>query len=346
MRASLVAALLIVPGAVHAQGRVPDFSKPVWTSPVEFTMVISLRELGDGRLIVPDAGEREIKLLSPNGQLLGTIGRRGGGPHEFQLPLQAFPLPGDSTLINDREQQRFLLIGPDAQPVNTFAWPTVPNGGDGLQSLMSSDGQGNLYFPRSSFRPDRGVTPLLRWKFGGHQFDSVQALAMQQVVRKKLTIDGQETFVTRVVPFAEGDYWAVAPNGAIAVIRPVEYRLDWRAADGTVTPGAPIPYRAVPVSTEDRSAVFGAQAVDLPIPENKPAVSRLGILVAPNGAIWVSRYRIPGETGSRWDVLDREGKLQSALTLPGRRVIVGFGKTLTYVVFYDEDDVQHLEAYR
>jgi len=341
----MLLALLLAPALLSAQGRAPDFSKPVWTSPIEFTELYWVRELSDGRLIVPDPGEGAIRLVGADGRLLGTIGRRGGGPQEFQIPLHPLALPGDSTLINDRDQQRFLLIGPDGKPVRTIPWPTLPLGGDGLRDQVRSDGRGNLYFPRSSFQPDQVNTPILRWNVSSGRIDSVQVVGMAKRVRSKTTIDGHEAYSTRVVPYDEGDVWGVAPNGAVAVVRPREYLLEWRAMDGAIHRGTPIPYDGVPVTPAERTERFGP-GVDLPIPATKPAVTPLGITISPANEIWVSRYKAPGDSGSRWDVLDKEGRLLRSLTLPGRRRVVGFGRSLIYVVRYDEDDVQHLEAYR
>jgi hypothetical protein len=342
----LVLPLLLAPALLSAQGRAPDFSKPVWASPVEFTALYWVRELRDGRVIAPDPGEGAIRLLGADGRPLGTIGQRGGGPQEFQIPLHPLALPGDSTLINDRDQQRFLLIGPDAKPVGTIPWPAVPLGGDGLQDQVESDGRGNLYFPRSSFQPDQVSTPILRWNVASGRFDSVQVVGMARRVRSKLTIDGHEVIATRVVPYDEGDAWGVAPGGEVAVVKPREYQLEWRGTTGAIHRGAPIPYRPAPITAEERTALFGPQVTDLPIPATKPAVTRAGILVSPTGEVWVSRYPAPGEEKGRWDILDKDGKLLRSLNLPGRRVIIGFGRSLVYVVRYDEDDIQHLEAYR
>ena len=128
-------------------------------------------------------------------------------------------------------------------------------------------------------------------------------------------------------------------------MRPREYRLEWRSVNGTIRRGAPIPYRASPVTAEERAERFGHGSSDLPIPATKPAVTTAGILVSPIGEVWVSRYPSPGEPKGRWDVLDREGRVLRSLSLPGRRMIIGFGRTLVYVVSFDEDDIQHLEAY-
>ena len=338
----LLLLLLLFPALLTAQGRAPDFSKPVWTSPVEFTYAFSIRELSDGRLIVPDPGENVIHLLGADGRPLGTIGKQGAGPGEFQIPLHVMALRGDSTLLNDREQRRFLLIGPDAKPVRTILWPTVPLGGDGLQDEMHTDEQGNVYFPRSGFHPDTGMTPLLRWNIGTGKIDSVQTVAMAKMVESRPSRDVVRTLV---VPFEDGDAWTVTPGGEVAIVRPREYQLEWRATNGTIHRGAPIPYRGAPVTAAERTERFGP-GVDLPIPATKPAVTPLGIEVSPTGEIWVSRYKAPGDPGPRWDVLDKDGRLLRTLTLTGRRSIIGFGRDLVYVVRYDEDDIQHLEAYR
>ncbi len=338
----LILPLLLAPALLTAQGRGPDFTTPVWTSPVEFTHLYWIRELSDGRLILPDPGERVVHLLGADGRPLGTIGTQGGGPGEFQLPLHVMALRGDTTLLNDREQQRFLVIGPDGKPVRTIPWPTMQRGSDGLQNGMQGDGLGNIYFPRSVLRGDPGVTPLLRWNPANGQVDSVQVLAMPKTVRSE---PRPGVTSTSIVPYDEGDVWGVAQGGAIAVVHPREYQLEWRAVDGTINRGTAIPYRAAPVTAEERTEDFGPNT-DLPIPTTKPAVTRTGILVSPRGEVWVSRYPAPGEERGRWDVLSKDGKLLRSLTLPGRRTIIGFGRNLVYVVRYDDDDIQHLEAYR
>lgn len=342
-----IALLMGVPLPVQAQG--PDFSRPVWTSPVEFTSVASIRELSDGRLIVPDPGEREIKLLSAQGTLLSTNARRGGGPQEFQMPLWTLAMPGDTTWIVDREQERFLVLGPDGAPVRTVPWPRVDGGG--LRNRVLADGAGHVIFAQDGLpRPGLTATPLLRWDTRSGRLDTLAAMRTQGVARFKMTFEGHEAFVTRVLPYAEGDGWAAGPDGSIAVIDPEQYTVRWRRPGGTVEAGRPIAYDPVPVTQADRDRYLNgenaATQAQLTFPAHKPAVHAFAAFISPAGELWTWRYGASGASGSIWDVIDRTGRRVRSVTLPGSRTIVGFGARTVYVIRTDEDDIEHLEAYR
>lgn len=342
--------LALLLGAPHPMAaQVPDFSRPVWTSPVEFTSVGAVRELSDGRMIVTDPGEREIRILGTHGALLGTNARRGGGPQEFQMPLWTLAMPGDTTWIVDREQERFLVLGPDGAPVRTVPWPRID--GSGLRNIVRADGTGRVVFAQDGLpRPGLTETPLLRWDPRSGALDTLATLRTQGVARFKMMFEGREAFVTQALPYAEGDGWAVASDGAIAVIDPERYVVRWRRPDGTLETGRPIPYDPVPVTQADRDRYLdgenAATQAQLTFPANKPAVHAFLVFVAPSGELWTWRYARAGAPGSTWDLIDRSGRRVRSVTLPGSRMIVGFGARTVYVVRTDDDDIQHLEAYR
>lgn len=344
---SSLALLCCLPLAAQAQR--PDFSRPVWTSPVEFTSLASLRELSDGRLIATDPGEREIKILSAQGALLSANGRRGGGPQEFQMPIWTLAMPGDTTWIVDRDQERFLVLGPDGTPVRTVPWPRIDGGG--LRSRVLADGAGNLVFTQDGLpRPGLTETPLLRWDPRSGKLDTLVSLRTQSVARYKTTFEGHEAFVTRALPYAEGDAWTVGSDGAVAVIDPDHYIVRWRDRDGSLLSGRPIPFTPVPITQADRDRFLdGEDAVTrshLTFPANKPAIHAFVTFITPSGELWTWRYAPAGAPGSTWDVIDRSGGAVRSVTLPGPRAIVGFGARSVYVIRTDEDDIQHLEAYR
>lgn len=349
MRSPFLAALLLAAGApLVAQSYRANFATPIWTSPVEFTEVASIRELSDGRLIVPDPRENVIRLLAADGKHLRDIGRPGGGPKEFGLALLALPLPGDSTLIHDRPQERFLLIGPDAEPVRTIPWPLGENAG--LNERAATDGQGNFYFTKEVFPRSGNSTALLRWHLGAPRVDSIATVRTQVVARYTMTDNGREVAVTRAIPYASGDGWAVGPSGQLAIVDPEQYLVTWRDADGTIRKGSRIPYTPIPISASDRSAAFdGVDAATqqrLHLPTTKPAVHAFTAQMAPNGELWVLRYG-SGEAKTRvWDVIDRNGRVARSVELSKDRMVVGFGKRNVYVIHVDEDGLQHLEAYR
>lgn len=340
---------LFLPSLATAQARKPDFSRPHWTSPVEFTSLGSIRELGDGRLIVPDPGEREIRLLDERGRFLGTIGRRGGGPQEFERPIWTIPLPGDSTLVVDRDQGRFLLIGPDARPVGTIPWPRID--GSGLRNRVQGNGDGRVLFAQDGLpRPGLTSTPLLRWDQARARLDTVTTIRTQGVVRFAARYEGQDVHVTRALPYDEGDAWVAGPGGVIAVIHPTTYVVEWFLPDGRHMTGTPIPFDRVPVTAADRDRFLHSESAatqaHLTFPDHKPAVSAFVAFIAPSGELWARRLGVAGDSVATFDRIDRQGRRIDSIRLPPGRELLGFGRSLTYVVRTDENDVQWLEAYR
>lgn len=60
----------------------------------------SLDVSADGRLVVADLSETNVKVYGPDGQLLHVLGRKGHGPGEFDYP--AFPrFDGDDIIVAD-----------------------------------------------------------------------------------------------------------------------------------------------------------------------------------------------------------------------------------------------------
>lgn len=86
-----------------------------------FSQITGVRELRDGRLIVSDFREKTLQSIDLGAGRATPIGREGSGPGEFLLPMALFSLPGDSTMLFDIGNTRYLVIGPDAKPVRTFS---------------------------------------------------------------------------------------------------------------------------------------------------------------------------------------------------------------------------------
>src|SRR5688500_12239189 len=76
----------------------------------EFTRIVAVRELADGRVLVSDAGERKLFLTDFTSGAASVIGQEGQGPEEYRSVGQLFALAGDSTLLVDQLGARWLLL--------------------------------------------------------------------------------------------------------------------------------------------------------------------------------------------------------------------------------------------
>ena len=117
----LLLALALLPGVAAAQS-VPTrtIAKPDAEFAEPFTRVSGVRELGDGRIIVADQRDQTLQRIDLRTSDATPVGRRGSGPNEYDMPVGAFAMPGDSTLVFDPNNQRYLVVGPDAKPAGTF----------------------------------------------------------------------------------------------------------------------------------------------------------------------------------------------------------------------------------
>jgi hypothetical protein len=85
----------------------------------EFGDIIAGLRLGDGSLVVVDAGIQGIRFFSATGQHIRTVGRRGQGPGEYRRIFSAVRLAGDSISIWDNGQWRATLLTPDGRLART-----------------------------------------------------------------------------------------------------------------------------------------------------------------------------------------------------------------------------------
>jgi hypothetical protein len=74
-----------------------------------FSRIGRMDVAGDGRLFVGELQDMQIRVYSPDGRLLQRIGRRGGGPGEFQ-GMPAFGVRGDTLWTYDMSAGRITLF--------------------------------------------------------------------------------------------------------------------------------------------------------------------------------------------------------------------------------------------
>ena len=380
-RAALAALLALAPVAAAplAAQTVPvvSLSKPEAEFAEPFDQVTSVRELRDGRVIVADLLAKGVTLADFRSGSATAIGREGQGPGEYGFPTALVPLPGDTTLLVDPAQRRFLKIAPDGKPVGTVPFPSETGG---MVAVRGADRQGRIYLQGSPFggrlgggdadAPIPDTVAVLRWTPGRPGLDTLGRVKIPTIARAVSGGANARAVVMRQQPFSASDDWAVAPDGRVGVARVGDYHVEWLG--GTPVSGRPVPHQKVPVSQADKDAVnraasdargrFTVQeggggrgsgpAVAPPKlpepdwPEFKPAFVSAGARMAPNGEFWVQRSQ-PAGAGPLYDVFDGQGRLKQQVRLAKDTRLVGFGSTSVYVARTDNDDeLQYLQRFR
>lgn len=265
-----LALLAALPAALLAQQQPRALPPANATFDEPFSQVAGLRELANGKVLVADGRDKIVTLVDFASGEQVKVGREGSGPGEFGLPARLFAAPGDTTLLFDPLNSRYLVIGPDAKPKSTFmvetAAPAGPAGGGGgprfvgMSMARTGDARGRLYAEGApiSMGPDgRPVTAdstvITRYDRGTRKLDT---LAWLRLPRNNAQVSGgRDNMSVRIGganPLAARDEWAVFPDGRVAIVRAADYHVDWVLPNGTRRAGAPIAFSPIRMTEADK----------------------------------------------------------------------------------------------
>ncbi|HJR33673.1 MAG TPA: hypothetical protein VJ817_01890 [Gemmatimonadales bacterium] len=328
----------------------------------EFNRIVGLRELGDGRVLVADAGDKRLVVVDFARNQAAQIGREGNGPGEYAQVALLASLGPDSTLMPDAFNRRWLvLIGdriartiPPGDPAVTASRgvvrstderghgvsvtpPPIRSGG---QAMGKSDSIAVLLVTLSSGATDTvarlRTAPLTVWT----ELDNAG-----KVTRAGLTYP----------PFSVGEESLLFPDGWLAVARLDPYRVDWRTPEGRWISGAPLPFMQQPVDTRERQAYLARRTAlvgrpatappDEAWPATIPPFQPFPLVAVPDGGLLILRTPTAGHPGHRYDRIDRRGQLIGWVELPAAERLMAIGARGAYVVSTDEDGIQRLRRH-
>jgi hypothetical protein len=317
--------------------------------------------LGDGRIVVANAGNQQVRWYDAGGRLVASAGRQGGGPGEFQALTTLRRLPGDSVLAYDMSAFRLSWFDPAGrfvrsvplQPVGQVPPRFVDRFADG-SLLLSSSVRTLGSSPQSGTRRDTLL--FLRAGADGAILDSLPATPAGEASFHFTTEGGQITSMNILsLPFMRnvhtatsgGRYWQGTTDA---------YEIVLRRADGTperIVRRAlePVPVRGAYLDSLRRvqaaeNGPEAAKAVDqVELPEHLPAFERL--LVDDGGNLWVQHTSWPGASvQAEWDVFDGEGKMLGTVRMPAGFRATHVGADFVLGVGTDEDGVEYVRMYR
>ena len=345
--------------------------------PEDFGYVHTVRELPGGDVLVADPLGKALYRVDMDAGVRAVVGKLGEGPGEYQQPDAVWPLPGDSTLLVDLGKGQLVRVGPElefgtAHPIAMFQG----DGGVVMAIPAGIDLGGNVYAATTGgFPPDPdGRGAILRIGLAEGSVDTAGSFKRIDVVVEEI----EDGVMVSPIPLSPQDAWGVAADGSVVVARSLGYGVDWHAPDGSVTHGDTIPYEPVPITTAEKAEYFrdrrrhagvgmgisssfdgsttttffrgssgGSEEPDYDNyswPSVNSALHPTTVRVDPLGRAWVQRH-LPADTGTAYDLFDRQGQLVRVVTLEGDRRVAGFGRESVYMVGFDEFDLAYLERY-
>jgi hypothetical protein len=354
-----LAALVLIAAGQSPAPRPVALPAPEATLAAEFTLVTSVRELPDGRVLVLDRTDKKLGVVDWKTSALTPIGRNGSGPGEYAQPTTLLALGGDSTLMPDPRNGRWLLLS-GASIVATIGAdaPALKNGG---RQPNGADARGHVIATGAISRgaatpvPRRDSILLLRLQRTTGKADT---MAVMRARPATINIQGPADRPTSVQvlqnPLGAGELAALFPDGWIAVARIEPYRVDWIAPDGKQIRGQPLPFERVRLDLREQRAYLAREAArtgttprdpsSLPDwPESMPAFQPGALLTAPDGRLWIRRTGTAADPSPPYDVIDRRGALVARVMAGADVTVVGFGRAAIYTMATDDNGVQRLQ---
>lgn len=314
----------------------------------EFSDLVTMRELSDGRVLLFDRGEERLAVVDFATGGITNISRQGRGPGEYGTIVAIHALGGDSTLADDME--RWLIL--DGAKVVATLPPDTPAIRAVHLWTLGADRRGHVLTRRYPPRDAESLYVALVDRATGRSDTLARLRAAALRGRSVVTRDAAGNLTgsgAYRVPLNSAEAAVLSPDGWVAIARLDPYRVDWRAPDGLWTRGAPLPFRAVRMNDREKRA-FAARnrwAEHAPVwPENLPPFdSPTRLLTAPEGSVLIHRVPTADHPETRYDIVDRRGALQAQLVLPLDQRILGFGARSVYVITTDDDGIQRLQRH-
>ena len=332
----------------------------------EFNRVNDAVRFSDGTVAVGDAGDQVIRVFGPDGTWLRNIGRRGGGPGEFQGLSGLYLLPGDTLATYDFQHRRLSLFLPDGtlvrettlQPGETsFLQPGGRFADGGLAMLI-----GRSFGPGAESGMVRDTSTLLSYSRDGVPGDTIARFPGPETYVSVFSSGDRRGMTVSSLPFGRSTNVAVGPDRFV-VATTDSYELRIHSQTGELHRIVRRAHTLRPVTEEDVEAYINTITSsptmrpetrdrlvrmnrEAPRPETMPAYGTVHL--AETGDLWVSEYAVPGEnrTPRTWSVFNPEGHGMGDVVLPARFTPFQIGDDRVLGRWLDEDDIHHVRIYR
>ncbi|HEV2147541.1 MAG TPA: 6-bladed beta-propeller [Longimicrobiaceae bacterium] len=281
--AALAAGLLAAPAAQAQQNvRLPEKDRPLAlrTTPVfavgtaegrdheMFTRVDQVAFDRNDNLYVLDGGGNRVLVFDPAGRFVRQVGKKGGGPGEFQAPVGLAVQSDGALAVADLARRSYSLFGPDGKYLRSvpFAEEWMPMAvGSGAMAAHPRGGVVAAVRPAPAMRLDGAArradvrsTPIFWQPFTAgaepvRLFDAPTELNVQSQASQQPGGGQRVSFRTSVPVFSPRVNWGVRPGGGLVVSHTPGYTLKVLDAEGRVERYVQRPVRTRKVTERDRS---------------------------------------------------------------------------------------------
>jgi hypothetical protein len=316
--------------------------------------------------IVATSGTSEFRYFDATGRHLRTVGKRGGGPGEFQMLSWVQPVAGDSILAYDMAARRLSIFAPDGAFVRSTALGGSPEAGTpqllgalGDGSLVGSVGASIGRGPAGGINGlVRGAQDFLHLAASGETLDTISRQPGSERFIQSQSSSGQITSISVMATLFGRSQVATVTGDRIILGGNDSYQLEVYTRDGRLERliRRDVPPR--PVTDDDLESALQARLESIsdparrentdreyrkmPLPETMPYYQ--AALADAEGNLWVQDFS-PGEPPAGWSVFDPEGRFLGTVAMPDRFRPQQIGEDFILGVARDELDVERVQIY-
>lgn len=308
----------------------------------------SVRTDARGNLFVLDFGNHRVVVFGPDGTHLRTVGGKGGGPGEIEIPIGLDVAPDGSVSVFDLRGRGFVRwdSAGGILPSQPVPLPLT----DGFAYAADA-----LIAPTPDPRSDDGLSRMRLLSMRAADTTELAAIAYPEPRMVQFSCVGlalPPIFTPALVWSAADDRVAVASEAGYAVV----LRRPGRSSSirRQLEPRAVTREMALQEVGEAMTIRFGSAAPPCRIPGAEvvekqgfaPVLPAVGaIALSPDGSLWVKRGAVKGEDPVV-DIFDGEGSYLGTLP-PGSPFPVAFMPGGEVVALQkDEMDLDHVVVYR
>lgn len=320
--------------------------------------VAGVTKLPDGTIVLADNGAYNLKFFHPDGRFLRAAGREGAGPGEYSTPRLLGTCGQNRVFVYDGALARITVLERDGSLVDT--WRIGMTNSDRQPPMQVVCGVGR-------------TAVLLGWPTDimGRVTRPVAHRSEIKLNLRPMSRDALTTELGRIMgpdrqrwptsdgprPLGKQTYVAIG-NDRLYVGTGDSLGIEVRSFSGAVTSLVRLPYNRIPID-DDYVADFVDRVIELN-PNRSPASLRRryaeiefpkffpthgDVILDTRGNLWVERYRLPGETASRWTVFDHDGKAIGAIDLPDQFRLMWTDLSQVLGTFEDSTGELHILAY-
>jgi len=278
------------------------------------------------RIYVLDTKEAHVKVFDKNGDHIKTVGKKGQGPGEMNLPFSICITSQNEIMVQDLNNHRLMFFSPDGSFIKSLSTAKIIIVGSRI------DSKGNIIGIVSITGPEKQAIELRKFDSNLNYLFSFRSTSLP----------GRTPAYN---PFKPELCWAVSREDNIICGYPDVYEFELFNSEGKVIRKVIKDFKPLKITRKEIEAkkkrLPGPMRLD--VPQYHSAYQNLSI--DEEGRIFVQTWgKVKGGKGFYYDVFDSEGKYISKIPLKVRPQV--WKENKLYTIEEDEDGFQIVKKYK